>query len=90
MQENRIQVLEFECLRDLYETDNDFQEAHRGCKNPVKVEREPWMKYMLQYGLLFRNNKLCIPKCSMRENLIQEKHNGGMHVTLELIKPLDS
>lgn len=33
---------------------------------------------MLQYGLLFKNNKLCIPSCSMRENLIQEKHNGGV------------
>ena len=33
---------------------------------------------MLQDGLLFKNSKLCIPSCSMRENLIQEKHNGGM------------
>ena len=36
------------------------------------------MEYMLQDGLLFKNSKLCIPKCSMRENLIQEKHNGGI------------
>jgi hypothetical protein len=27
---------------------------------------------------LFKNNKLCIPKCSMRENLIKEKNNGGL------------
>ena len=33
---------------------------------------------MLQDGLLFKNNKLCIPSCPMRENMIQEKHNGGM------------
>ena len=33
---------------------------------------------MLQDGLLFKNNKPCIPRCSTRENLIQEKHNGGM------------
>ena len=42
------------------------------------MDREPWMEYTLQDGLLFKNNKLCIPKCSMGENLIQEKHNGGM------------
>ena len=78
MQENQIQVLGFEHLRDLYEADIDFQETYRACKNLVEVEREPWMEYTLQEGFLFKNSKLCIPKCSMRENLIQEKHNGGM------------
>ena len=33
---------------------------------------------MLQEGLLFKSSKLCIPKFSMRENLIQEKHSGGL------------
>ena len=78
MQEKHIQVLGFEHLRDLYEADIDFQEACKACKNPVEVDREPWMEYTLQDGLLFKISKLCIPKCSMRENLIQEKHNGGM------------
>ena len=78
IQENQIQVLGFEHLRDLYETEIDFQEAYRACKNPLEVDIEPWMEYTLQDGLLFRNSRLCIPKCSMRENLIQEKHNGGM------------
>ena len=78
MQENQIQVLGFENLRYLYEADIDFQEAYRSCKNPVEVGREPWMEYTLQDSLLFKNIKLCIPKFSMRDNLIQEKHNGGM------------
>ena len=33
---------------------------------------------MLQDGLLFKNNQLCIPNCSMRENLVQEKHIDGL------------
>ena len=33
---------------------------------------------MLQEGLLFKDSKLCIPRYSMRENLIQEKHSGGL------------
>ena len=36
------------------------------------------MDYLTQGGLLFKSNKLCIPKCSMRENIIKEEHNGGL------------
>jgi hypothetical protein len=31
---------------------------------------------MIQDGLFFRGNQLCIPKFSMRENLLKEKHSG--------------
>ena len=48
MQENHTQVLGFEHLRDLYETDIDLQEVYRACKNPVEVDREPWMEYTLK------------------------------------------
>jgi hypothetical protein len=33
---------------------------------------------MIQEGLLFKGSQLCIPKCSMRENLLKEKHSGGL------------
>ena len=33
---------------------------------------------MIQDGLLFRNSQLCIPKCSMRDNLIKVRHSGGL------------
>ena len=62
----------------MYDTDVDYQKAYRACSNHVEMYIEPWMEYMLQDGLIFKNSKLCIPKCSMRENLIHEKHNGGM------------
>jgi hypothetical protein len=78
VQENQVRFLGLEYLIDLYEADSDFQSAYRVCKNPVEVDKEVWNEYMLQDGLLFKNSKLCIPKFSMRENMIQENHNGGM------------
>jgi hypothetical protein len=33
---------------------------------------------MIQEILMFRGNQLCILKCSMRENLLKEKHSGGL------------
>jgi hypothetical protein len=33
---------------------------------------------MVQYGWLFKGNQLRIPKCSMRDNLLKENHNGGL------------
>ena len=48
--------------------------------------------YTLQSGILFKGNQLCVPKGSMRENLIQEKHNKslsgiyGVSKTMELVQ----
>jgi hypothetical protein len=33
---------------------------------------------MIKEGLLFKGNQLCIPKCSMKKNLMKEKHSGGL------------
>lgn len=78
LQESSIQVLGFEHLKDLYQTDTDFKEAFEACQNPVLRNASPWLDYNLQEGLLFRGGQLCIPDCSMRENIVWEKHNGGL------------
>ena len=65
-------------MKELYAQDFDFQETYEACKSPVQYDRGKWTEFMIQDGLLFRNNQLCIPKCSMRENLIREKHSGGL------------
>jgi hypothetical protein len=33
---------------------------------------------MIQEGLLFKGNQLCIPKCSIRDNLLKEMYSGGL------------
>ena len=67
-------VVGFDCLEELYENDEDFGDI--------------WGKYQqthtfvnsmyIQDGFLFRGNQLCIPKNSLREEIIRELHGGGL------------
>jgi hypothetical protein len=78
LQEFRVKTLGFENLKDMYAGDADFVEAYEAAENPVLRDQSPWIDYMIQDGLLFRGNRLCISNCSMRENLVKEKHSGGL------------
>ena len=78
LQEFQVKTLGFENLKDMYAGDADFTEAYKAAENPVLRDRSPWMDYMIQEGLLFIGNQLCILNCSMRENLLKEKHSGGL------------
>ena len=62
----------------MYAGDADFGKAYEEAKNPVLRDRIPWINFLIQDGLLFKGNQLCIPDFSMRENLVREKHNGGL------------
>jgi hypothetical protein len=62
----------------MYRDDPDFKEAYEAFENPILRDRSQWTEYKIQDGLLFRGNQLCIPKCSMRENLLKEKYIGGL------------
>jgi hypothetical protein len=78
LQEFRVETLGFKNLKDMYARDADFAEVYEAVENPVLRDRSPWMDYMIQEGLLFKGNQLCIPIFSMRENLVKEKHSGGL------------
>jgi hypothetical protein len=73
-----VETLGFEHLKDMYEEDADFKEAYEACKNPLLGDIIPCNEYLIQDGLMFKGSQLCIPKCSMRDNLLKEKHNGGL------------
>jgi hypothetical protein len=70
--------LGFDDLRDMYIDDPYFKEAYEVAENPILRDRSQWAEYMIQEGLPFKGNQLCIPKCSIRENLLKEKHSGGL------------
>eukprot|EP00253_Pinus_taeda_P014944 PITA_14944 len=54
LQESTVQVLGFEHLKYLYQTDIDFKEAYEACQNPLVRGNSPWLDYNLQEKLFFR------------------------------------
>jgi ribonuclease HI len=78
MKEFKVKTLGFDNLKEMYRDDPDFKEAYEVSGNLVLRDKTQWIEYMIQDGLLFRGNQLCIPDFSMRENLLKEKHSGGL------------
>jgi len=78
LQEFQVNVLGLEHLKDMCVEDVDFKEDYEAWQNQLFGDISPWIDFMLQEGLLFKGSKLCILKCSMRENLLKEKHSGGL------------
>src|SRR5436190_13075011 len=65
-------LLGFEHIKELYALDHDFGEAFGAC------EKNPAGKFFRHEGYLFRESKLCIPNCSLRDLLVRESHGGGL------------
>ncbi|KAF7832987.1 Transposon Ty3-G Gag-Pol polyprotein [Senna tora] len=75
--------LGFEHLKELYMNDPDFGNVFGECEN------RPVDKFYRHDGYLFRENKLCVPKCSMHELLVRESHGGGLMGHFGVLKTLD-
>jgi hypothetical protein len=58
--------------KELYVEDHKFCEEYRACEKIASG------KFFRLDGFLFRENKLCVPNCFMREILVQESHGGGL------------
>ncbi|GJV46761.1 putative mitochondrial protein [Tanacetum coccineum] len=67
------EVIGFDCLKDLYASDEDFSEVWK--QNEIGI---PGGLYLVQNGFLFFKDRLCIPRGSLREHLVQELHGGGL------------
>jgi hypothetical protein len=65
-------LLGFEQIKELYTTDHDFCEEYKLC------EKSASGRYFRPNGFLFRENKLCVPNCSVRELLVRESHGGSL------------
>ena len=75
----KTEVVGFDAIKDLYESDSDFWEVVDQLKNPVPGHADPIQgDYLMQDGYLFKGKQLCIPVGSMWENIIREYHSSGM------------
>ena len=74
----QVEVVGFDEFKNLYPKDPDFAEVWKACKEPVAIDRTRWLDYSIQDGMFFKGSQSCIPRSSMRENLIKDKHSGGM------------
>ena len=73
--EMKVEVFGFDEIKELYDVDLDFSEAWRECRAPNLIDRiRKYGKYFIQEGMLFKGIQLCIPRSSMRLNLIKEDH----------------
>ncbi|PKI60622.1 hypothetical protein CRG98_018972 [Punica granatum] len=76
-------LLSFEYIKNLYADDHEFCEEYRAC------EKIPCGKFFRHDGFLFRENKVCVPNCSLRELLEQESHGGGLMQAKSRVQPND-
>ncbi|KAL5751049.1 hypothetical protein ACOSP7_025652 [Xanthoceras sorbifolium] len=64
----------FESIKDLYATDDDFKEIWSSLNNNLGSASD----FVIKDGYLIKQSRICIPKGSMREFIIQELHGGGL------------
>lgn len=68
----QTRLLGFEHIRNLYAVDEDFAGIFLDCE---LMSHDSFFRHD---GYLFNGSRLCIPKCSLRELLVREVHEGGL------------
>ena len=71
----RTEIVGFDRLKSEYSTCPDFGHIYHSLQQGPSSEHSD---YILLDGYLFKENRLCIPKTSVREFLIWEAHAGGL------------
>ena len=85
----KVEVLGFDEMKELYDTNPDFSKAWRECRAPNLTNHiSKYDEYFIQEVMLFKDIQLCIPRSSMSLNLIKENHSGGLGGNFRIDKTL--
>lgn len=76
-------LMGFEFMKESYATDPNFSSVFEAC------EHGAFDKFFRHEGYLFKESKLCVPNCSLRELLVREAHSGGLMGHFGVQKTLD-
>lgn len=68
-----VKVVEFELLKELYQTNADFGHIWAEC-----VQHRSKQDFFPQDSYLFKGSRLCIPDYSLRQAIIEEQYGGGL------------
>ncbi|KAJ4719236.1 RNA-directed DNA polymerase [Melia azedarach] len=66
-------IIGFEVVKEQYATDEDFHTIWDQCNHNQRAA-----EFLIHDSYLFKANKLCISRCSLREQLLRELHGGGL------------
>ena len=61
VQEIKIQSVGINALKGMYKDDNDFKYIYKVCSNFSETYHTKYDDYLIQNGLIFKGNQLCIP-----------------------------
>jgi len=67
-----IKLFGLEFLKEMYPHDYEFVEIFNAC---TKFNTNG---YFMNNGYLFKEKRLCVPKCSIRDLLVRQAHEGGL------------
>lgn len=76
--------LGFDFIKSLYANDPVFSEIF------ASYLSTPFVKFYVNDGFLFKENRICIPSCSLRLSLISKSHGGGLMGHFGVTKTYDA
>ena len=69
----RTELVGFDCFKEQYATDEDFQDIWEKC-----LIHDNTGSFHIRDGFLFKGLQLCLPRGSIRDYIIREFHAGGL------------
>ena len=77
-------------IKGVYEEDEDFKDIYKVCVDMTERYHTEFSEFLIQDGYLFKGGLLCVPRSSIREYIIKEKHCGSLARHFGVDKTLES